>query len=298
MAAATVLALVVGPLSLGLTGLLRSRHVSTHAAMERAPWDGRLTIYSSLLYALAFNLIFFLQEVFLVVPKALTPGLSPTLFHNNHRWDGEHPLATLFQGTGALAILLVGLMFVFWLAWRPGRSAAGRLFCIWMAYHGCFQALQQVVIGSINPRNDVGMAMDYFHLAPISKTAAALVALAVIPMIAIRLTPQLLALAASPERIDHAGKRARFIFGVATLPALIGTLLVLPFRVPGHPIEVVIVPVITAAVGIGWVQASAWCVTQVPWRALHPARSIWPAFVALVAVLLLFHLVLRPGIAF
>jgi hypothetical protein len=56
-----------------------------------------------LLYTLAFNLTFFIQELFLVVPKALTPGLRPTLFHNNHLWQGEHPLASLFQGTGALA---------------------------------------------------------------------------------------------------------------------------------------------------------------------------------------------------
>jgi hypothetical protein len=34
-------------------------------------------IGSTLLYTLAFNLTFFIQELFLVVPKALTPGLRP-----------------------------------------------------------------------------------------------------------------------------------------------------------------------------------------------------------------------------
>ena len=68
----------------------------------RPTW--RLPIASALLYTLAYNLTFFIQELFLVVPKALTPGLRPTLFHNNHTWQGDHPLASLFQGTGALAI--------------------------------------------------------------------------------------------------------------------------------------------------------------------------------------------------
>ena len=68
----------------------------------------RQTIGSALLYTLAFNLTFFIQELFLVVPKVLTPGLRPTLYHNNHLWLGENPLARLFQGTGALAIFISG----------------------------------------------------------------------------------------------------------------------------------------------------------------------------------------------
>lgn len=47
-------------------------------------WDWRLNLKSTLAFALAFNLIFFIQEIFLVLPKALTPGLEPTPFHNNH----------------------------------------------------------------------------------------------------------------------------------------------------------------------------------------------------------------------
>ncbi|HEY0659882.1 MAG TPA: hypothetical protein VGD21_00950 [Lysobacter sp.] len=295
---AIVLAVIVAPLLLGVTGLLRSRRASGAVAVDQTPWNWRLTIDSALLYALAFNLVFFIQELFLVIPKALTPGLSPTLFHNNHRWEGEHPLANLFQGTGALAILLTGLAFLFWLARRPGRSVPGRLFCIWMAYHGCFESLPQVVIGAINPQNDVGMAMNYFRLGPAAKTAAALAALVAIAAIAIRLTPHLLALAATPGEIDGPGKRTRFIFQVATLPALIGILLVVPFRVPGHVIEVLILPIIVAVAGIGWIQAGAWRATDARWSELRPVRSIWPALAALIGVLLVFQIVLRPGIPF
>jgi len=38
-------------------------------------WNWKLTSASALIYTLAFNLIFFIQELFLVLPKAFTPGL-------------------------------------------------------------------------------------------------------------------------------------------------------------------------------------------------------------------------------
>ena len=54
--------------------------------------DGfRRVVASALLCALAFNLTFFWQELWLVIPKALTPGLHPILFHNDHDWTGSAP---------------------------------------------------------------------------------------------------------------------------------------------------------------------------------------------------------------
>jgi hypothetical protein len=80
---AVALVLVAGPLLLGLAGLVGSaRRAPPDPSPEpSAPWNWKLTVTSALLYTLAFNLIFFIQELFLVLPKALTPGLRPTLFH-------------------------------------------------------------------------------------------------------------------------------------------------------------------------------------------------------------------------
>src|SRR5262245_15805300 len=81
------------PLLLALSGIF-TRSAESRAPASPAPaWDWRLTAASALTYALAFNLVFFLQELALVVPKALTPGLTATLYHNNHNWEGENPLA-------------------------------------------------------------------------------------------------------------------------------------------------------------------------------------------------------------
>jgi hypothetical protein len=293
---AALLVTIAGPVSLGLLGLIRNRRTGTPSS-DGPAWDWQLALNSALLYAFAFNLIFFIQELFLVVPKALTPGLRPTLFHNNHHWEGDNPLAGLFQGTGALAILVTAIAFAFWLKLRPPRSTALRLFVIWMVFHGFFESLPQVVVGAVLPQNDVGMAMDYLHLTPAVKSAAALIALAAIATIAISLTRPLLELAQHPSDINNARKRTRFIFQVATLPALIAILLIILFRVPGTIDQVAIVPIAVTIIGISWVQASAWCVTAQPVDA-SPIRSIRHPVVALTTLFLVFQLVLRPGVAF
>jgi hypothetical protein len=96
----------------------------------------RYAIGSTLLYTLTF----FIQELFLVVPKASTPGLRPTLYHNNHLWLGENPLAHLFQGTGASAIFMSAIVCMLLLKGDRIRSTTLRLFLVWMAFSGFFHA--------------------------------------------------------------------------------------------------------------------------------------------------------------
>src|SRR5688500_14401528 len=152
--------LLAAPLVIGLAAWARSR---------RDPGGGerpslRFGALSALTYVLAFNLTFFIQELFLVVPKALTPGLRPTLYHNNHRWLGENPLAHLLQGTGALAIFIGATVCMVLLERGRIRSNTVRLFVVWMAFSGFFQALPQVIIGAFVDNNDVGMAMNYLRM--------------------------------------------------------------------------------------------------------------------------------------
>jgi hypothetical protein len=293
---AVLLVLVVGPLLLGLRGVRSGRQSSGAGVAEGAPWDWKLSIFSSLLYALAFNLIFFVQEFFLVLPKALTPGLKPILYHNNHTWTGESPLAGLFQGTGALAIFVIGVVCILVLHRRPPRSVGARLFLIWMAYNGFMQSLPQVVIGSVEPENDVGMAMDYLHLGLAVKMLAALVALLVIPVVALSLRRPLLSAAGNPAAVRvRAGTRA--MLQVATMPALAAILLIIPFRMPRNWVEVVAVPVVVT-MGIAWIQAGAWAVNNVQRSGTLGSTSIAYAFAALLVLLLVFQFILKPGVQF
>ena len=292
---AAALVLIVGPLLLALAGWVRARSEATAPA---ATWDTPLTAISVLLYTLAFNLVFFVQELFLVLPKAFTPGLQPTLFHNNHRWEGQHALASLFQGTGALATFVLGLGCLFLLRRGVGRTLAARLLLIWVGYCGVFMALPQVVVGALSSGSDVGMAMEYFRLSATAKNIAALLALAAIPLFARQFSRHLLGLASEPAQLAGTGARSRFIFQVATLPALVAMVLILPFRVPREWIEVLVPPMLVLLVGIPWIQAGAWRLRKVV--STEPA---WPSsltypLVAVVALLLVFQLLLRPGVAF
>lgn len=293
---AVALVVVAGPLAFGITGLIRARAEAVPEPVMS--WNWRLTIVSALLYALAFNLTFFIQELFLVLPKAFTPGLRPTLFHNNHSWEGQHPLASLFQGTGALATFVSGMTCALLLRRGVSRSSAVRLFLIWMTYNGFLMSLPQVVVGAINPQNDVGMAMDYLHLDATTKIVMALLALAAIPLVSLSLGRPVLSLAEQPTRIANIRARTRFVFQVATLPALIGVLLIIPFRVPRNVVEVVVVPVVVTLIGIAWLQAGAWRVGEVKASGGPSANSIAVPLAALLGLLLVFHLVLKPGIRF
>jgi hypothetical protein len=231
----------------------------------------RLAVASALLYTLAFNLTFFIQELFLVVPKALTPGLRPTLFHNNHLWQGQHPLASLFQGTGALAIFISAIVCMLLLRGRRIRSTTVRLFLVWMAFSGFFQALPQVVFGAFIPGNDVGMAMNYLQMSSAAKI---------------------------PIGWCVAREMLRFMPLRVSLAALAAIPLIVAFRVPREPLEVLLPPVVATIVGLAAIYATAWRIKDTDKISDPPSVSLAYPLVANVALLLIFQLVLRPGIQF
>ena len=295
---AIALTVVMGPLLLGLAGVLRARRAGGPDTGAAIPWSWTLTLGSALLYTLAFNLTFFIQELFLVLPKAFLPGVRPTLFHNNHDWVGENPLTSLFQGTGALAIFVSGIAFGFLLHRRAVRSSTLRLFIIWMAYHSLFQSLPQVPWGALNTGGDVGVAMDYLGLGPTAKVACALASMALIPPAALWLARHLLGVAGDASKLTTPGARTRAIFQVATLPALLAMPLIILFRVPRNLTEVLLPPAVAMIMGIVWAQAGAWCVAPVDGYSRTRVESIRYPLAAVVALLLVFQLVLRRGIPF
>lgn len=254
---------------------------------------GRPIAISVFAYVVAFNLTFFLQELFLVVPKALVPGLEPTLFHNNHNWEGDAPIADLFQGTGALAILLSGILF----AAIAARQARPSLLVLWLAFHGLFHSLPQFVVGAITPSNDVGQAYDYLALGTPGEVVLALVALIGMAVAGIGLGR--LFLRAAWDIGQTAAVRARFgyLTRIAGLAALVGLPLVVLFRVPREPIEVLLPPILVPLFGFAWLQLAAVWPGRSAASGSEP-RQLLPLALAAAALLAIFQLVLRPGIAF
>jgi hypothetical protein len=240
---------------------------------------------SVLLCTLAFNLTFFWQELWLVIPKALTPGLHPVLYHNNHDWTGNAPVAELLQGSGAVATLLSGLAFCCVLATVRRASSTWRLFFFWMAFQGLYQSLTQLAIGTQLPGNDVGRALRYLEIGAAGKVMLLVLAVAAMAFAGIWLARR----AAQPGT-----RRSGYEM---LLVALLSVVLVIPFRLPRNIIEVAFIPLIVNLVGIGWLILGKAIVPN-PGNGAEQRLGIAGPLIALCGTLLVFQLVLRPGIAF
>jgi hypothetical protein len=246
--------------------------------------------HSLLDYVLAFNLTFILQELFLAWPKSLVPGLTVTLFHNNHRWVGEAPVADLLQGSGALAILVSGLIFCAIAA----RQARPSWFVLWMAFNGLFQSLPQFVVGAISDGQDVGQAYSYLGLG-LGKALIALLVLAAIPVAAAWLGRRFLAAAWEEWQVHSRRARFGYLLQIAGLPALAAIPILALYRLPREFIEVLAAPVLVPMLGYGWLQLAAFRPGTVKAEGSAP-RKLGVLAVAAVALLALFQIVLRPGI--
>src|SRR4051794_17995728 len=125
---------IAGPIALAFVALARtcrqSAQLAPNRGREEATSSSLLGLNSALAYALSFNVVFFIQYLALVVPKAMTPGLHPIIFHNSHRWSGDNPIAALLQGTGALTTILTGGVVLALLRVFPGRNPILRLLLI------------------------------------------------------------------------------------------------------------------------------------------------------------------------
>lgn len=248
---------------------------------------------SMLLCIIAFNLTFLIQEVFLVLPKALV-GLRPTLFHNDHKWAGSAPIAELFEGTGAVAILITGVTSKA-LADRQKATSAVTLLMLWMGFEGLFQSLPQFVLGAMLPGNDVGRAYAYLHLSVVAQAFIAAAALTAIPLAGLWVGRSFLSIGA-----DHGDWRSRtaFLAQFAAIPALCSVPFIVPFRIPREAVEVVLLPLLVNAMGAAWVLAAAW-IPPDPSAIPEPVfRRVWPASFAVLLLLAFFQLVLRHGMRF
>lgn len=282
------------PLVLLIIGVLRSRDRRPSVGVG---WDWRLMLVSTLLSAIAFNLTFLVQEIFLVLPKALVPGLHPVLYHNDHDWTGSARIAELFEGTGAVAILVSGISFAIAGSLMRKHSWPA-LFIAWLAFEGVFEALPQFVLGAILPGNDVGRAYAYLRLDGVTQSVLALAALAAIPFAGIWTGRLFLSFA--DHRKGTVGRRSRIfaLARVAALPAVAAVPLIIPFRVPRDPIEVVVLPLLVQVMGAGWVLVAAWLHGPGKVRGVPASRPTWQLFVLALLLLAIFQLVLRPGIRF
>jgi hypothetical protein len=274
-----------------ICGLLPLAIAVVRLPPARSPLPSATTLASSaLLCTLAFNLTFFWQELWLVLSKAMVPGLHPILYHNNHEWTGASRFVELLQGAGAIATLISGLIYLLVLTRLRTGSGTLRLFVAWMAFEGLFQSLSQAVIGAIIPGNDVGRAFTFLGLAGAARRVAlvdAAFCMAGAGILIARHWPRFTRTA--EPRADRGDMLA------ILLPVAASILLSIPFRVPRDPIEVVLIPAVVSILGAGWTSFGMSISGGARGEACAPPRMMLP-LVALLAVLAAFQIVLSRGI--
>jgi len=254
-------------------------------------------INSAVLYALAFNLIFFLQELFLVLGKKAL-GLQAFLYHNDHNWAGEHPMTLLMQGSGALAIFLIGLICLVIFHFLINSRSIWKLFVLWLAFHGLIQSLPQVTVAYLDPSTDVGEALvGYLNVSQHLLIILAISSIIAIAMVNIWFSRQLLNFVSKDVDLNNPKAKFKYIRFIAVGAAMIGSILVVPFRIP--PMDQAITPLIIFFVSIPWIWSSATVNKHVrPVSNKINEKIHWSPMVFLVLLLIFFQFVLAPGVVF
>jgi hypothetical protein len=252
-------------------------------------------INSAIFYALAYNSIFFLQELFLVLGKRAI-GLKSFLYHNNHTWEGEHVMSSLMQGSGALAIFIIGLISLVIFRFLSKSSSEWKLFIAWLSFHGLMQSIPQVIFAALDPGTDVGEALvGYLNLGQNSLIVLAGVSTLFTALISIWFCRLLLGFIPMDSDLSNPRVKFKYILAIAVGGALMGSVLVVPFRI--LPMRHAITPFLVFIFTIPWTWSAAPMsrpISHAPTRINE--KIFWIPAVLLVLLLLFFQMILAPGV--
>jgi hypothetical protein len=287
------LSLLIIPVAWGIYGYFKTRK-NTKQPFERAGSSLPLIINSAVLYALAFNLIFFIQELFLAWGKKWL-GLKAYLYHNNHNWEGYHPKEDLAQGYGAAAIFITGVICLM-VARRIRLSTHWlQLFFLWMAFEGLAQSLPQFITAAMAPDTDTGQAYTYLGIAGKTGLLISIAGIILMLLTGIAYSRYLLQLAPSNNYTADAYRRFNYLFQAAVAASIIGIILIIPFRI--MPWSRATAPVFVTLSSIPMVFANAWSakVTYAINSEVNRKVLVTPV-ILLVLLLMIFQLVLAKGV--
>jgi hypothetical protein len=285
------LLLLVIPLLWGIYGLVKTRRETKRKISHPA---FALVINSSVLYALAFNLIFFIQELFLALGKRWL-GLKAVLYHNNHNWYGDHPKDDLAQGYGALAIFITAFLFLIIARTIKDSKHWLQLFFLWMSFQGFAQSVPQFITAFMAPDTDTGQAFIYLGLSQTTGWMIAIFSILFLLFICSLFSKFLLQLAPSDLLTENARARFGYLLRIALLASVIGIILIIPFRI--MPWNRAMAPVLVTLFTVPMIFAHAWKLK--PFVSVHNdvnRKLFLLPIVLLVVLLLVFQLILAKGV--
>jgi hypothetical protein len=251
-------------------------------------------VNSALLSLIAYSTVYFVQELWLVLPKSMA-GLEPTLYHNNHTWNVEAPVASLLQGTGAVSILALGVVFTYLMMTRERGGYRGLLY-FWFAYHAVAQSVLQFADPVLNPGGDVGQALTYLGVSRplgIGLFFGSFIAVVLWGVAASRCM-----LRSAPEDADVSSpaRAVSYLLNAGLGASLAAVVLLIPFKLP--PFGQMLGPLLLSLFPMGWIVASGWFAGVGENRGpTRQAVSIGLVAIAL-AILVLFQGMLAKGIPF
>ena len=285
--------LLTGPIVLGIRNILQNRKLPHPVRTAVFP----TLLNSAILYALAYNIIFFIQELFLVLGKK-SLGLTAYLYHNNHDWDGQHEMTSLMQGTGALSILIVGLFFLGLFQMIRRSKSIWKVFVLWLAFHGLIQALNQVMAVAFAPQTDVGQAfVKYLNLPNTYIILFSVISILLIVLICRWMTRPFLEMASNELDTTNPKAKLRYIRIIAVGGAVLGSIFIIPFRLP--PAEQLLGLFDIFSISIPWIWATAASVQHVQINSNRIKEKVfWLPIIILILLLGIFQFILAPGIVF
>lgn len=207
-------------------------------------------------------------------------------------------MASLMQGSGALAIFLIGLICLAIFQFIRNSGSIWKLFLFWMAFHGLIQSIPQVIIGYLNPGTDVGQALvGYLKLSEPLLIILSIVSAIAMALLCIWFSKHLLEFARADAVLNHPKVKLKYIRYIAVGAAIIGSIFVVPFRI--LPMGQAVTPFIVSAFSIPWIWAAA--ARSRPIR--HTPNSInekvaWSPILLLLLLLIFFRWALVPGVEF
>ena len=285
------LLLLLIPVIWGVYGFVRTKGLSKN----KISYPGfTLIINSAILYALAFNIIFFIQELFLALGKRWL-GLKAILYHNNHNWYGSHPMEGLAQGYGAVAIFIIAIICFITARMIKDSKHWAHLFFLWMSFEGFAQSVPQFITAFMAPDTDTGQAFTYLGLSQTTGWLIAIAGIFFMLVIGALFAKFLLQLAPSTAFTENAKARFGYLFRIALTASVIGIILIIPFRI--MPWDRAMAPVFVTLLSVPMVFAHGWKIKPFGPVDNNINKKIFIIpIVFLIALLLIFQLVLAKGV--
>lgn len=259
-----------------------------------------LVVNSAVCYVLAFLLTTVLHEFGHAIVGSVL-GSHPVLHHNYVAHLDRGSLPVTHQAWVALAGPLVSFVQGLLLlpVVRNGRGGGlFNLFLLWCMLLGFGNFLGYLMTGPIFTAGDIGKVHDLLEVPVALRILLALLGAAALAWLAYFSTRPFLRFAPDPAQLVDVPSRMTFSFRIIILPWLIGSMVVTLLYLPVVAVVSIIYPITSGMVFI------------FPWknaRRVEDAEAFgstkllglaWSWYGAIVAAVLVFRMVLAPGIAF